>query len=719
MKEGLPRKAFAYAPTPDPATWKLPYLSADGSIDTGRLPAAVAAVGEGFRGEKVDVPAEVLPAIKSRLRAAYRKWKGSDVEYPAGIAERVYDLGDGITLREAVIVQDKAAKMARILTVGEDTIVFPDYDGAWEDRKPPMPESYPMLDIEQAAHVLGKIAVLRKDTEEPEEQASLDAALNAMSDYLKAEATEPEECEDCGHEQDCTCTNCPCAKHGGMKESAFDRLISEVGKRNSGADATRIQSAHDLMHDLGATHAQGKVYGGSEVVAEAQIEMSGPESNIRFREASNDAHLVTLAEASPIYDEATRTVWITPIKPGWGNQRDNNYYPTGTLKEAVGKGVFNNLKMYKDHPRKTDEKELPERSVKDWFATTREAVWDDVKGVPRVPVVVHEDADFRRFKDVPEQIAFSVLGSGVGRPGAVDGKKGRVIESIARLRSVDWVTEAGAGGAIAFAESASNEEYDMDIENLTADELREGNPRLYEHLVGLGKALAGIDADEKSAERAAAKAAKDAEEKPPEAPAETKESDVEDAPAWASALIERIEKIEARESGAADTEATNARIAEAKVEASGVVSATLAESTIPGTAKEIIAAKFAEVTIGEGMDFESKDDLIALVTSETKAAAEMLAPFMAKSQVEGLGGTVEDESSVGVREAAVTTIAARFGPIPSPAKNKLVWSADELSGQNEVAEKAVEVEKPITESGDVATLSEAGQKALDAITARF
>src|SRR5450830_120117 len=90
-KDGLPRKAFAYAPTAVPATWSLPFLKADGTPDEERLPAAVAALSPGgFRGEKADIPANLLPMVKAKLRSAYRKWKGSDVEYPATLNEAAF-----------------------------------------------------------------------------------------------------------------------------------------------------------------------------------------------------------------------------------------------------------------------------------------------------------------------------------------------------------------------------------------------------------------------------------------------------------------------------------------------------------------------------------------------------------------------------------------------------------------------------------------------------
>ncbi len=91
MKDGLPRKAYAYAPTPDPSTWKLPYLTASGAPDPDRLPGAVAALSPGgFRGQKADIPANMVAAVKAKLRTAYRKWKGGDVEYPDTIKESTY-----------------------------------------------------------------------------------------------------------------------------------------------------------------------------------------------------------------------------------------------------------------------------------------------------------------------------------------------------------------------------------------------------------------------------------------------------------------------------------------------------------------------------------------------------------------------------------------------------------------------------------------------------
>ncbi|UUW39735.1 putative portal protein [Vibrio phage VPMCC14] len=67
--EELPASAYAYTPdTEKVSTWKLRIDDAE------HVRAAVAALGEGFRGNKVSIPSEDLPAVKRKVRAAYKKF---------------------------------------------------------------------------------------------------------------------------------------------------------------------------------------------------------------------------------------------------------------------------------------------------------------------------------------------------------------------------------------------------------------------------------------------------------------------------------------------------------------------------------------------------------------------------------------------------------------------------------------------------------------------
>ena len=67
-----PAEAFAYVPDPDkPSTWKL-RLWEDDKPTAAQVGRAIAALGEGFRGQKVQIPEADLPAVRAKVRAAYR-----------------------------------------------------------------------------------------------------------------------------------------------------------------------------------------------------------------------------------------------------------------------------------------------------------------------------------------------------------------------------------------------------------------------------------------------------------------------------------------------------------------------------------------------------------------------------------------------------------------------------------------------------------------------
>jgi hypothetical protein len=73
--ESFPSGDYAYVPDPEkPSTWKLRLTSTPGGTPDARIVgAAIAALGKGFRGNKVQIPAEDLPAVKAKVRAAWKK----------------------------------------------------------------------------------------------------------------------------------------------------------------------------------------------------------------------------------------------------------------------------------------------------------------------------------------------------------------------------------------------------------------------------------------------------------------------------------------------------------------------------------------------------------------------------------------------------------------------------------------------------------------------
>ena len=66
-----PPALLTSATPPSPATWKLPYRLADGSIDLRRLPKAVQAILSNYRGIKVSgIPEGDIPDVLVRLACA-------------------------------------------------------------------------------------------------------------------------------------------------------------------------------------------------------------------------------------------------------------------------------------------------------------------------------------------------------------------------------------------------------------------------------------------------------------------------------------------------------------------------------------------------------------------------------------------------------------------------------------------------------------------------
>ncbi len=74
-KYHLPAQCFAYAgDSSRPHSWKLPYLLADGTVDTKRLPKAVQSILSNYRGAKVSgIPEEAIKAVLVRLAKAARQ----------------------------------------------------------------------------------------------------------------------------------------------------------------------------------------------------------------------------------------------------------------------------------------------------------------------------------------------------------------------------------------------------------------------------------------------------------------------------------------------------------------------------------------------------------------------------------------------------------------------------------------------------------------------
>jgi len=195
------------------------------------------------------------------------------------------------------------------------------------------------------------------------------------------------------------------------------------------------------------------------------------------REAERRAMLAGFTSMSEATVTAKGVARVVVIKPGFGNSADGHYYPTEVL--ARDYAVFEGAKMYANHQTESEENERPEGDIREWVASLKNVRYQEGVGIVGDAVIVEPWLQAKlamlRDKNLLAEMGISIRAAGVGVKGKVEGKDANIVERITRVRSVDFVTEAGAGGAVMMYES-NGHDYDVDIIGL--DTLRERRPDL-------------------------------------------------------------------------------------------------------------------------------------------------------------------------------------------------------------------------------------------------
>lgn len=156
--------------------------------------------------------------------------------------------------------------------------------------------------------------------------------------------------------------------------------------------------------------------------------------------------------AVPLIEKSIRKDKSFPVKlisPGWGS---SGYYSKALLEQAAKAGKFQSgLKMFWNHPTSDEAAKRPERDLRDLAAKTI------TKGVfkengPDGPGVYADAKAYSHYaphiEELAEDIGLSIRGFGVTKPGEAEGQKGALVEDIAAVQSVDFVTQAGRGGRV-------------------------------------------------------------------------------------------------------------------------------------------------------------------------------------------------------------------------------------------------------------------------------
>lgn len=163
-----------------------------------------------------------------------------------------------------------------------------------------------------------------------------------------------------------------------------------------------------------------------------------------------DAAVKTVHESGKMLEattSATGTVRrkIQIITPGWGS---SGYYSADVLeKAATDKVIPAGTHMYLNHASYTESQDRPERDVEKIAAVlVEDATWDGSRLLANADLIgPHAEL----IEALAPYIGVSIDGSATDVTiGEAEGRTGRIIEGLAHVSSVDFVTHAGRGGAI-------------------------------------------------------------------------------------------------------------------------------------------------------------------------------------------------------------------------------------------------------------------------------
>jgi len=302
----------------------------------------------------------------------------------------------------------------------------------------------------------------------------------------------------------------------------------------------------------------------------------------------------TLLSEATVSGKGVATIVV--IKPGLNSSKERYYPPEVLARDYV---AFEGVKMYADHPTEQDEKQRPERSIRDWVATLKNVHVDSGGQLVGEAVIVEpwmqQKLAALRDKGMLQEMGISINAVGSATKGEIDGVKTNIVERIIRVRSVDFVTEPGAGGMVQMYEAGN--ENDVDVINL--ETLRERRPDL----------VTSIETEVKAAAIKEVKQKMELEEKVKEL-----ETNIENLTKERDELKGKI------------TEAERAqRIAEAKSK----IDEAISKAELPEPSKARLLEHFKSAETADG------------VTEAIKAELDYIAALKEAGKVKGLGSTSE------------------------------------------------------------------------------
>jgi len=317
---------------------------------------------------------------------------------------------------------------------------------------------------------------------------------------------------------------------------------------------------------------------------------------VEVRDYINESMKITEATAD-LLSKGILPVRI--IQPGF-NAGKGRFYSEGAVKDAAT--VFENTKMYANHPTPDEEKQRPERDIRDWVATLK-----NTSISPQGNAIGEAHIHAGWFKEMAQnlleagnldQLGTSINAIGKGSKQKISEVDTFYVEGLIRGRSVDFVTEPGAGGRAGLTESNSEV---MDVLIISLDTLKEVRPDLVEAIKteceSITESKKNQEVKHKMDLETENKALKEANDK-----LTTENTDLK-------GRLTEAEKVKA--------------VAAAQV----IITETIAKAQLPDAAKAKLTAQFKEATSADGLN------------EAIKAEVEYISKLAESGKVKGMGPT--------------------------------------------------------------------------------
>lgn len=388
------------------------------------------------------------------------------------------------------------------------------------------------------------------------------------------------------------------------KSKSLDALRTKVSaavqvKFGSDGPNGKYTWVQDIFPDKVVYSLDGCLYSASYSVLDGKVTFGEPTEVETAYKTLGEASRTLCAESDRLsesaYDSSSGELTMTIIKPGF-NKGKGRYYPASVLKRDYN--IFEGAKMFADHQTDAEAKSKPEGSVNNWVASVKKP-WVEADGTVKAKAAVIDPPFKAKLEELNKQGLLSEMGVsiraiGAASPAEVQGTKTNLVESLVRARSVDFVTYAGAGGAVEVIE-ANNDENDVDL--ITEAQLRERRPDLINLVESSHSHKEGI------------------------ALSKTLEQQLQEATA---ALTEANTKITVLETKVTESETKLSEAANVakKATASTELTKLLTESKLPEKAQDRIRAQFKEAIEVTGMKeaIDAEKDYIKSLGVKTTAS---------------------------------------------------------------------------------------------------